>query len=373
MNNLKGNDNVNHFIEEEFNKNSLSSSLLFLGDPYTGKRLGALSLGKLYLKHNPIESPYFLSLGALPREEEWQTFYQLYLEKKIGYPFLKSFILYFMKKFNPIIWNIGDIKSKVDSQDLNTIQEILFESKEPSSKEWEKINQLILKVYSLYPKNISIGQIRSLKEWAFSLKGEVKIVFIEEASSLSPSAMNGLLKILEEPPEDFICILSANKRNELPSTLLSRLRSFTFTPYSQEETQKIIKENYEIRENISSLYDFFNASSLKEKDKIRSLAKDYYLSLQERSFFPDGLPWKEIFSIKEGKYKESLEFFLREILSFWKKEVSHYPNKTYFFQKLTLILNEEAQVAFLLNQNPISFLENLFYQLKKIYISEEDF
>lgn len=373
MVNIQGSNEIENTLKREIQNKTLNSSLLFVGEPYTGKRLAALSLAKSYLGTNPLNSPYFISLGSLPREEEWKTFYELYLEKKISSSFLKNFVLYFMKKFNPQIWQIGDAKSKINLEDLNKIQEIILEEIELSLKEWEKINQAILRVYPLYAKSISINQVRALKEWAFSLKGVAKIAFIEGASSLSHSAMNALLKILEEPPENFICILGTNKKSELPATLLSRLRTFTFTPYKKEEIQESIEKTYHINNIPPNLYDFFNSSSLKERKELQSLAKDYYISLQERDFFPEKLPWKNIFSSKEGSYKNSLESFLKELLYLWKKEALNNPNKIYFFQKLNTSLNQEAEIAFLLNQSPISFLEKLYYQLKKIYIADEDF
>lgn len=370
---IKGNNEIEDILRKEIHNKTLSSSLLFVGESYTGKRLAVLSLAESFLQTNPIDSPYFITLGKLPREEEWKIFYQLYLDKNVNFYFLKNFLLYFMKKFNPLIWQQNDNKVKINLEDLNTIQEIISVEKEPSLKEWEKINQIILKIYSLYPKNISIDQIRSLKEWAFSLKGVSKISFIEGAESLSISAMNALLKILEEPPSDFLCVLGTAKRSNLPDTLLSRLRSFSFNPYSKKKAIQNLKEYYQITDNFTSFSNFFNSSSLKEKEKIQSLAKNYYLSLQERNFFPDSLPWKEVFSAKEGNYKNSLEKFLKELLLLWRKEVLDQPKQVYFFQKLSYSLNKEAELAFSLNQNPISFLERLYYQLKKIYITNEDY
>ena len=64
-------------------------------------------------------------------------------------------------------------------------------------------------------ETISIDQIRSLKSFLLltSLKGHGKVGIINPADSMTYPAVNSLLKILEEPPEDTLLILLTDSIN----------------------------------------------------------------------------------------------------------------------------------------------------------------
>ena len=78
-------------------------------------------------------------------------------------------------------------------------------------------------------ETISIDQIRSLKSFLLltSLKGHGKVGIINPADSMTYPAVNSLLKILEEPPEDTLLILLTDSINKLPSTIVSRVQIIT--------------------------------------------------------------------------------------------------------------------------------------------------
>ncbi len=68
-----------------------------------------------------------------------------------------------------------------------------------------------------------------------SFEGKYKIMIIWMAEYLHPSAANGILKILEEPPENTIFILVSNDHEKLLGTILSRTQVFNIRPFSNEE------------------------------------------------------------------------------------------------------------------------------------------
>lgn len=72
--------------------------------------------------------------------------------------------------------------------------------------------------------NISIEKIRSTKSFLqlTSHQGIGKVVIIHPAESMTYPAMNSLLKILEEPPEDTLIILISESIKKLPQTIISR-------------------------------------------------------------------------------------------------------------------------------------------------------
>ncbi|MEA2064991.1 MAG: hypothetical protein U9O66_01685 [Patescibacteria group bacterium] len=85
-------------------------------------------------------------------------------------------------------------------------------------------------------KNISIEQIRNvISEFEqSSLAGGYKIMLINNAHSLSLSAANSLLKILEEPSGKPLIILTTEYLSKLPVTIKSRSQIINFNLVSEE-------------------------------------------------------------------------------------------------------------------------------------------
>ncbi len=92
--------------------------------------------------------------------------------------------------------------------------------------------------------NTGIDDIRQLLESAKSepLSAPYKIYIIDEVHMLSKSAMNALLKILEEPPEYIIFLLATTNPEKLIPTVLSRLTKLPLHAHTLEN----IVENLEV-------------------------------------------------------------------------------------------------------------------------------
>ncbi len=92
---------------------------------------------------------------------------------------------------------------------------------------------------------IRIDQIRELCG-ALSLKpfeARVRVVVISDAQAMNPSAANALLKVLEEPPDRTILILTAEKSSDLLPTVISRCRKIRFAPVSRERLAAWLVQN----------------------------------------------------------------------------------------------------------------------------------
>jgi DNA polymerase-3 subunit delta' len=95
---------------------------------------------------------------------------------------------------------------------------------------------------------IRIDQIRELIR-IFSLKsyeGNIRIAIVLQAHRLNPSAGNALLKILEEPPDRSLLILTTENPAELLPTILSRCQHMKLKPVSSGQIQTEIQERYKI-------------------------------------------------------------------------------------------------------------------------------
>jgi len=82
-----------------------------------------------------------------------------------------------------------------------------------------------------------IDDIRLLIESAQTppMSGKYKIFIIDEVHMLSKSAMNALLKILEEPPSYLIFLLATTNEEKLLPTILSRLTRLKLTTHSETD------------------------------------------------------------------------------------------------------------------------------------------
>lgn len=83
--------------------------------------------------------------------------------------------------------------------------------------------------------NNSVEDIRTLSEQAKtrSLDSEYKIFILDECHSLSNSAWQAMLKLIEEPPAKTIFIFCTTDPQKIPKTILSRVQRYDFQRISQ--------------------------------------------------------------------------------------------------------------------------------------------
>lgn len=85
--------------------------------------------------------------------------------------------------------------------------------------------------------NTGVDSIRQLIESAKTspFAGKYKVYIIDEVHMLSKSAMNALLKILEEPPQYLVFLLATTNPEKLLPTVLSRLTKLTLTSHIEQD------------------------------------------------------------------------------------------------------------------------------------------
>lgn len=91
-------------------------------------------------------------------------------------------------------------------------------------------------------KIISVSQIRGLLSQAAygpTLSAH-KICLINEADTMNAESANSLLKLLEEPPENWFFILIATSVSQLLPTILSRVIQVRFTPLTEAEARQVL-------------------------------------------------------------------------------------------------------------------------------------
>jgi len=97
---------------------------------------------------------------------------------------------------------------------------------------------------SRYRTVLAVDAIRQITPFLGTTAGEGgwRVVIVDPADDMNPSAANAILKNLEEPPRQTLFLLIAKSRGALLPTILSRCRTLNLLPLSAEETQAVVRE-----------------------------------------------------------------------------------------------------------------------------------
>ncbi|HUH39288.1 MAG TPA: DNA polymerase III subunit delta' [Castellaniella sp.] len=89
-------------------------------------------------------------------------------------------------------------------------------------------------------REIRVEQIRSLLPWfnTATHRGGWRVALVYPAEALNPISANALLKVLEEPPEHTIFLLSSQSPDRLLPTLLSRCRRLPLPVPAADQAQE---------------------------------------------------------------------------------------------------------------------------------------
>lgn len=93
-------------------------------------------------------------------------------------------------------------------------------------------------------RSFHIDAIRQLRQNAWLLPGEApcRVCVLCGAENMTDQAQNALLKILEEPPEHTVFILTAENRSMLLPTILSRVQTIRLEPLTPAEILPVLRE-----------------------------------------------------------------------------------------------------------------------------------
>ena len=93
---------------------------------------------------------------------------------------------------------------------------------------------------------IGIEKIRNIKNFLYLsiARSNYKLVIIDSIDNLNINAINALLKILEEPPNNSIIILISHNLHAVPVVIRSRCFALGLSDLNTEETQQVLKITY---------------------------------------------------------------------------------------------------------------------------------
>ena len=102
-----------------------------------------------------------------------------------------------------------------------------------------------------------------------------KVVIIEKAERMLEGVRNALLKILEEPPENTVFILTTSKRNSVMPTILSRVRTYKFGPRNDVQSSEIIDRVYHEKFN-GSIEQYLQTFLTISPELIKKYSEEFY-------------------------------------------------------------------------------------------------
>lgn len=177
---------------------------------------------------------------------------------------------------------------------------------------------------------IKIAQIRDLCH-TLTMKpfeARLRIVVISRAQAMNPEAANALLKVLEEPPESTILILTADQTSDLLPTIVSRCQQIRFNPISRKNITSYLVKKLKIPADQASIIADMAGGSLQ---RALSMSKTGWLDHRNRILScsgldnPGALPARPInallaFAESLSKQKDSLPDAL-EIIKSWLRDL----------------------------------------------------
>lgn len=204
----------------------------------------------------------------------------------VRYLFIRS-VRKLTLRFSQVLWEGDDKLSKIaplmaaideDMEKLNPQKTL------PDAEKLEKICDSLVKncdklESSFMYDSLPINQIRRASVWAHmkSVSGK-KIFIIENAERMLESVRNALLKILEEPPEDMVFILTTSNRGAVMPTILSRVRTYNFVERNAPQQKEVVQRVFHARNGEENLLinDYLQLFLPVKPAEIKKAASTYF-------------------------------------------------------------------------------------------------
>jgi DNA polymerase-3 subunit gamma/tau len=264
---------VSKLLMADLTGKALPKALLFEGAAGTGKLTCALELSRALScdrgalwncpcpscqKHKALVSPDVLLAGPRDCTLEIAATQKTFLAQGgtggTRFLFIRS-VRKLTSRFSPVLWEEDDKISKFAPlvvQIDEKLEEIEPSRALPAVSVLEKLTADILETCrkleaGFMYDSIPVRQVRNVSSWARYTQGSGKKVFImENADRMQDSVRNGLLKILEEPPEGTIFVLTTTRRSAIMPTILSRVRTYRFSDRTPAQQGEILERIFRL-------------------------------------------------------------------------------------------------------------------------------
>ena len=272
---------VIQLLSDEVGRDKVPPALLFAGPEASGKLTAALETARVLSctedgswtctcssckRHKDLSSSDLLILGTRDAVLETKAATHALCTAKTTaarYLFVRA-VRKLTARFDSRLWDtdesrfikaaplLADIDESLSDliEQYGTIEDISEEEATKLEKQTAKITDLCQKLQEdcMYD-TLPVNQVRKASAWVRLMPtGKKKVLIIENADKMQDSARNAFLKILEEPPEYAVFILTTTRRAAVISTILSRVRTYLFTErepkYQQAVIERVFRDHY---------------------------------------------------------------------------------------------------------------------------------
>ena len=398
--NILGQPYIIERLIQDLENDTLPSSLLFYGSPYSGKLTTALELARILTckrkgdwicscseceQQRLLLHPETIMLGKRYFMREISAcaeVFKQYQKQFAQYMFIRS-VRKLTRRFHQDFLDESAKSNAIISQ-AQGLEEIIEEISPPNPfPEKKKIDKLIGKIISNSEKlaahipdsGIPVDQVRRLSYWTHTTSASRgKIIILENADALLESSRNALLKILEEPPEKVHFILLSQRKSSIMPTILSRVRPYAFLQRDEKSSGEVLRRIFREESNTyATLQEYFLASGNIDPVHLHNVTEKYI------SFLTEGGYTEDIYDVIEeisGASKEKtgglcyLEELLRRLQIVLRTKITEHYQDPLFFNKLHCsadLLHHWQRNIVLLNMQPQKSVETVLYKMIEVF------
>lgn len=256
-------------LVDDIRHNRLPPSMLFSGPAASGKLTAALELARILscaegradwtcqcgscARHKELTHPDVLVLGPRDCSLEIRAARDAFLRKRSAatrYLFIRS-VRKLMLRFGEPLQDQGDSKSGKIAPVLSELEERLeeiapFRPLPEDDAALAKLADAIVTAAEkleddFLPDSIPVQQVRDAASWVrLSPSGKKKVLIVENADRMQEGARNAFLKVLEEPPDNAVFVLTTTRRGAVMPTILSRVRTYAFVDRAASAQEEVI-------------------------------------------------------------------------------------------------------------------------------------
>jgi len=260
-------------LKDDIIREKRAPSMLFYGPPESGKGSAALELARVLSceksgewkcscpsceRHRYLQHDDLLALGPRSFQAEISASLSAFLRspdvsgaKLLFYRALRKLQI----RFSPVLMEddpkAGKIAAVFQSLDEGLGEFLRIDTQTIEKAALEKLCAALVKdALTLESEGqggaIPVSRIRKACYWCrIAPNGKRKTLIIENAENMREEARNSLLKLLEEPPDTVCIVLTAQRREAVMATILSRLRPYRFLKRSAESEKEVIRRVFQ--------------------------------------------------------------------------------------------------------------------------------
>lgn len=209
-------------------------------------------------------------------------------------------------------------------------------------------------------KSIKIEQIRYMQKKVQEkpIMQKRKIYIIDDADLMTTEAQNCLLKTLEEPPEFITIILIGRSEDAFLETIKSRCMIYRFKGIENNQIEKYLQENYNLKNIDETMLETFEGSigkAIKLKDKM-----DMYQDIRTIIYSLEKSDIIDIYNSAEIIYKSKEEIF--EVLEYINVILIELAKKSYKYTNCIKIV-ENTKKRLKQNGNYDMCIDNMLFNI----------